>query len=131
MTLTECFAHFGVSVNNSRDAPWSKQAQDGTVVATLWSRKFLDSDRKLYSSGTHKPSTISNRKNKLRIEHFQHARDRNTAIFQSIIVTATTRTRNKFELGARMRLTDLDERTGEFRAERATGWASLDAPDPP
>ena len=121
MTLTDYFAHFGVTVSNSRNAPWSGQAQDGTVVVTLWSDRFLDTERNLYSTGPHKPNTIANWKNKLRTEHLQHARNKNAGIFQSIVVTHITPENNKFEMGARMKLTHLDESTGEFRAERPTG----------
>lgn len=98
MTLTECFAHFGIDVgDNPRGAPWSGKASDGTVVVTLWSDQFLDTDRTRYSSGKHNPKTIVAWKNKQRIKDFQHAQERDSC-FQSIIVTAITPEHNKFDL---------------------------------
>jgi hypothetical protein len=122
MTLTECYAHFGITVSDPRKA-WSRQGNDGTVVVTLWSDLFKDTDRNKYSNfDTFKPSGIERTENKNRMEHLKYARDKQAGIFQSIVVTPKDSSRTetvKREIGPPMRLTQLDEDTGEFSAERA------------
>lgn len=122
MTLTECYARHGITVANPRRA-WSAQADDGTVVVTLWSDMFLDIDRQEYSAFARADLVKwkGRSENKKRIEHLRFARDRNGGIFQSIIVSPKDNSHFKasaYELGPRMRLICLKEDTGEFRAQK-------------
>jgi hypothetical protein len=58
-----------------------------------------------------------------RVKHLRYARDKRAGVFYSIIVTSVAppparRVVRKREIGPRYKLTDLNERTGMFRAER-------------
>jgi hypothetical protein len=125
MNLTDCYAHFGITLNNPRRWAWSKQAEDGTVVVTLWSTLFKDVDRINYDTfDMHEQDRewMERHENRHRIEHLRYARDQRAGIFQSIIVTPGDSRRTEVsnaEIGPRMRLIELNEDTGEFRAQRA------------
>ena len=64
---------------------------------------------------------VERSENKLRIEHLKYARDRCEGIFDSIVITCKEGSVAQIvrrEIGSKMRLVNLNERTGQCRAER-------------
>jgi hypothetical protein len=124
-TKTSAFAHFGAKATNIRWG-WSARSEDGaTVVVTIWDDEF-DPDS---------PSTILDRYghknlakwtgapgNRDRVKNLIWARDRCGGLFRIVVVTARDvdaypRSAKRFRPHSRvMRLTALDEQTGEFSA---------------
>jgi hypothetical protein len=120
MTLTECYAKHGIPVTSPRRV-WSAQADDGTVVVTLWSDMFLDIERREYNSFGRDdlPQWKDRWENRRRIKHLKFARDTHGGQFQSIIAISKGASHFQaagYELGPRMRLICLNDLTGEFRA---------------
>ena len=121
--MTECFAHFGITIENPRGA-WSAQAPNGRAVITLWRQYFTDPDLRRYSTF----GTVTGRKPwpwQKRLALMKKVGVGGT--FDSIVITAANSGPNEAwriirrEIGGEMRLTRLDEETGEFAAERVTG----------
>jgi len=122
-TLTEAYERQGVTVRNPRRT-WSAISDDGkTVVVTLWSDRFQDADRRTYSTfGLDGKGWSDRRENWQRVEHLKHALSRCGGVFESIIVTSPDPIHSRIikrEVGPRMRVVEIDESTGRFRATRA------------
>lgn len=127
-TKKSAFAHFGAKATNSRWG-WSARNEDGTtVVLTVWDDEF-DPDEpnaKIDMFGHRNLRRWQHALgNKDRIKHLKLARDNCGALFH--IVVATARDVNASPRSTRrvrphprvMRLTELNEETGEFRAVSA------------
>jgi hypothetical protein len=123
-TLTEAYARLGATIRNPRRT-WSAMTDDGdNAILTLWSDLFTDVNRQIFDVfGELAGEWIHRSENRRRIEHLRYAGDKRAGVFYSIIVTSVNpppapRVILTREIGPRMKLTDLDERTGRFRAER-------------
>jgi hypothetical protein len=117
LSLTACYAKWGVAITNPRRA-WSAEAEDGTVILTLWSNE-MDVDRRQFSNFRPKGHKFKESWPKTRrTELLKKVAASNDKTFYSIIVTKVSENKNSFEIGPRMRLVKLNELTGEFSAER-------------
>ena len=124
-TLTEAFHRVGVpTAGRNIQQMWSGRSADGSVVAvTLWSDVFGDPDRCVYDTLGHSYEPVTIPAKRRRLADLEYARDKCGGIFRSIIVTpknpsARPRRIAHREIGPNYRLTKIDSRTGEFRAER-------------
>lgn len=131
MTLTDAFAYFdGAKARNPRWS-WSARSPDGrTVVLSLWEDDIRDDGTTfrvdMFGQGQRRqwPSRLGNKE---RIDNLIHARDHCGGLFRVVMVTAKDGIpppRSTGSIGRRfphprltMKLIDLDETTGEFRAE--------------
>lgn len=119
---TEAFSSFGAKLTNPQWS-WSAKADD-SVVLTLWADKFTWKDELASYDGSHEPGDEAALGNKERLRHLVWARDHCEGRIKVVMVkrAATTGTRRTIKevyprADLMMRLTELDERTGEFRAE--------------
>lgn len=122
-TLTEAYARLGATVRNPRRT-WSAITDDGkAVVVTLWTDRFLDLEQSQYSTfGLSGKGWIDRPENRRRAEHLRHAMSKRGGLFRSIIVTPSDRMHSRIverRVGPQMRVTEIDEATGRFKAERA------------
>lgn len=124
-TLRACFAEFGAKATNPR---WGRSARsrDGTVVVvTLW-KDYVDYSAKPIVYDTFNRSERINRPgNRDRIDNLLWARDHCGSRFRVVIIEAEDDKANTRKIARRyplkdwrMRLTKLNEETGEFRAEK-------------
>lgn len=123
---SEAFAYFGASGKNSRWS-WSGRSPDGkTVVLTLWRDEFsYKSEPATYDCFGLKTAIWSNRHgNRERLENLIWARDQCDGLFRVVIAVAEDVKAEPRAIASCfphptmvMRITDLDENTGEFRAE--------------
>ena len=126
---SEAFAYFGAAGKNSRWS-WSARSPDGkTVVLTLWADELNYKSVPIsYDCFGSKTAIWSDRPgNRERLENLIWARDQCDGLFRVVItvaedVHAEPRAIKQChpQRDMVMRLVDLDERTGEFRAEVAT-----------
>ena len=127
-TKTSAFAHFGANATNVRWG-WSARNEDGaTVVLTVWDDGFDVDDPSAVLDTFGDPTlaqwthAIGNRD---RTKNLVWARDNCGGLFRLIVATAKdVNALPRKAVGFRphprvMRLTELDERTGEFRAVSA------------
>lgn len=126
--LKKCFAHFNAKGRNSRWS-WSARTEDGSVVVlTLW----LDLIKYVGGKPTYLPTRHENLQvwqhkpgNTERLENLKWARDNCNGVFSVVITKAVDvdesprRIAECYPVEWQMRLTELDEKTGEFRAELA------------
>ena len=124
--LAVAFRQAGVTAKNPRWS-WSARSEDGNVVVmTLW-KDFIDYKAKPISYGTFDRGNLSTwiekPGNRERLENLKWARDHCDGRFRVIITTAKdvnadTREIEDAHYQARMimKLVDLREETGEFRA---------------
>ena len=124
-TLTECFAHFGVPRAGNVRTWWSDRAPDGQVVITLWTDHF-DAEMVRFSILGRRdlPKWRDRQPNRHRAELLKSVGV--GGVFQSIIqrsADTTSHPRKTVEryIGPLMRLTNLNETTGEFSAEEVEG----------
>lgn len=125
-TLASAFAHFGTSGRNPRWS-WSARSADGAmVVLTLWRDEFDYSTSPVsYSSFGHKVDRWLTRPgNRERLENLIWARDKCDGKFRVVVTVAEDVTADPRKIASCapqdrmiMRLTELNENTGEFRAE--------------
>jgi IS1 family transposase len=122
-TLTEAYSRQGIEVRNPRRTWSAVDPKTGKVVVTLWTDRFQDVDRRSYSTfGLDGKGWSDRYENRLRVEHLKLALSKNKGLFESIIVTANDALHSRIvrcEIGPRMRVVEVDESTGRFRAERA------------
>ena len=125
-TLEQSFAYFGAKATNPVWG-WSASSGDGvTIVLTLWDDLVID-------DGVTLKVDLFGRKdllkwtdalgNRARIKHLKLARERCNGLFRVVVVTPRDKDAYPRTIASRyphetllMRLTDLDEQTGEFRA---------------
>ena len=122
----QAFAHFGVILKNDQWS-WSGRTSDGTVVVlTIWEDQINNKTKPRSYSLFGDPNLsdwIDRLGNRERIENLKWARDHCDGKFSVIIAKAkdtTARTREiaeAYHTKMTMRLTDLNEETGEFSAE--------------
>ena len=122
-TKTEAFATYGAKLTNLQWS-WSARAANA-VVLTLWADKFDWKSKPVSYDGTHEPGDLGMPGNRERLEHLLWARDHCDRRVRVVMArrAAVTGERRKIEdIFARpdlkFRLTELDEKTGEFRAVR-------------
>jgi hypothetical protein len=124
-TLKDAFAHFGAVAANPVWA-WSARSPDGaTVVLTAWEDEFDPNTRPAVMDyyGDKDLARWTNRTgNKDRIRNLIHARDFCDRRFHVVMVKAKDVNASRRSILSRaphpivMRLEELDEKTGEFRA---------------
>lgn len=127
-SLAAAFAHFGAAGKNPRWS-WSARSPDGaTVVLTLWRDEFDYTTTPIsYSSFGHKVDLWLTRPgNRERLENLIWARDRCGGLFRVVITVAEDVNADPRKIASCapqprmiMRIVELDEATGEFRAELA------------
>jgi hypothetical protein len=120
------YAHFGAVLRNPQWS-WSARTKDGGVVLTLWKDEFNYKTKPVsYDLRGHPRLSewIGRPGNRERIENLKWARDHSRGTFRVVIATAKDDTADPRQVAEAypqtkmiMRLTDLDEETGEFRAE--------------
>jgi hypothetical protein len=124
-TLTDCFKEFGATPKNPRFS-WSAVSADGTVVVTLWKDQLDYTSKPITHDLFNRedlPDWINRPGNRDRIEHLRWAKENCDGWFRVIITVAKdenakTRAIEKcYPLKDWwMRLIELNEETGEFRA---------------
>ena len=127
-TLREAFAYFdGAKARNQRWS-WSARSPDSrTVVLTLWEHDIQDcgTTSRVDMFGQAQRRQWPNRLgNKERIENLAHARDHCGGLFRVVTIVAKDRSAPKRRIAKCwpepelvMKLIELDDTTGEFRAE--------------
>ncbi|MEQ9247460.1 MAG: hypothetical protein RLO21_15870 [Nitratireductor sp.] len=125
--LKEAFAKFGVAGRNQR-WNWSARSDDGeTVVLTLWQDlvKVRDGNVHYDTFGLRVEQWEDTPGNQERLENLIWARDKCEGEFRFVITVAADTEAYPRKIAscfARpdwiMKLSDLDETTGEFRAEK-------------
>ena len=125
MKLSECFAHFGAKGANPRWS-WSARSEDGTVVViTLWKdRLSFDGGAIVYDDmGIDTGAWVDRPGNRERIENLKWARDNCDGYFRAVVTVAEDISAQPRRIADcypqprwNMRLVDLNESTGEFRA---------------
>jgi hypothetical protein len=124
--LAESFAHFGATGKNRRWS-WSAKSADGkTVVMALWKDGFDYSSQPIaYDTINRKnlPAWISRAGNRERLEYLMWARVHCNGIFKVVVVVAKDEKAEPRKIAEcfpqdkmTMKITDLNELTGEFRA---------------
>lgn len=128
-TLKDAFGHFGAVAKNPRWS-WSARSADAkTVVLTWWTDETrYDGDRLIFDMVNHPRLDIwrGRKGNRDRIRNLKLARDNCDGLFRIVWCKARDTKADVREAterwpdnDLRMRLTFLDENTGEFRAEAA------------
>jgi hypothetical protein len=133
--LAESLAHFGAAGKNPRWS-WSGRSLDGeTVVINLWRDRvqrenglmvYDEFARPDLQDPEHLPAWMARPGNRERVENLTWARDHCDGYFRVIIIVAKDTNADPREIAEcypqqklRMRITDLDEQTGRFRAVQA------------
>ncbi|SRR6266481_1665225 len=128
MRVRDAFGAFGATVTNERWS-WSAISADrNTVVLTWWKDEIRqESGHLVYDMRNHHRLDIWRDRpgNRERIRHLIHARDNCDGLFRIVWSTAAdlnavirrTISRNP-DLNILMRLVELNEQSGEFRAEQ-------------
>ncbi len=125
-TLAKSFSHFGAAGTNPRWS-WSARSADGkTVVMTLWDDLLDYSNQPItYSTvGAERlPECMDQPGNRERLENLKWARDHCDGMFRVVITRAVDVGAHPREIAEcfpqdrlLMRITDLNEETGEFAA---------------
>jgi hypothetical protein len=129
--LRDAFAHFGTRAHNPRWS-WSARSDDKkTVVLTIWTDRLGNLKQRPLIYDNHGDNVWSWTKkpgNRERIDLLKWARDHCDGRFCVVFVVARDehesprRIKDRYpEPNLVMRLIDLDEDTGEFRAESVSG----------
>jgi len=122
--LSECFQKFGATGANSRWS-WSARSPDGAVVVlTLWKDQIeVQGKTAIYDTfGKNLDKWVDKPGNRERLENLKWARDHCDGLFRVVITTAKDVSANPRAISEcyphdmQMRLYDLNEDTGEFRA---------------
>lgn len=123
-TLAECFQKFGAEKANPRWS-WSARSSDGkTVVLTLWCDliRIQDKTATYDTFGLNLDQWIDRAGNRERLENLKWARDHCDGLFRVVIIVAKDLNTHPWSIAEcyphdmQMRLRDLNEETGEFRA---------------
>jgi len=127
MSLADCFAHFGTMGKNSRWS-WSARSADGKIVVmTLWQDLLsYRNDAIVYDTFGRNDlhQWMNTPGNRERIDNLKWARDHCDGLFRVVITVAKDVNASPREIAKcfpqermLMRLVELNEDTGEFRAE--------------
>jgi len=118
------FAHYGVRLTNARQS-WSGISPKGEVVVGLWRDEFDYKAKPVSYQPNPATNDIWRQKpgNRERISHLIHARDMADGLFRVVVMTAGDTSADPREVAEAyprenmtMRLVELNEATGEFRA---------------
>lgn len=126
MTRTEAFAHFGAQLRNVGWSWSARTADDKTVILALWSDRFSWQARPVryddYRSKVDQ-TWIDRPGNRERLENLVWARDKCDGLFRVVMVTPKDKQSDPREIDESfprddivMKIIDLSEATGEFRA---------------
>lgn len=125
MRLSECFSYFGAKGKNPRWS-WSARSEDGRIVViTLWKdRLSLGGGVVLYNDiGIDTRAWVNRPGNRERLENLRWARDHCDGYFRAVVVVAEdpdVQPRRIVDCYPQpnwnMRLVELNDQTGEFRA---------------
>ena len=119
----KAYKHFGITLKNERWS-WSGRAPDGRVAVTIWKDLLKGKPLKYNMFGDPKLSLWKGRPGNLeRIEHLKWAMHKRDGLFHVVMATAvdvSAEPRSAAEAYPTkliMKLTALDEESGEFSAE--------------
>jgi len=126
--LAEAFASFDGAAGRNQRWSWSARSADGsTVVIALWKDRFDYSSRPVSYGSVGQgapPGWTKNPGNRERLENLKWARDHCGGLFRVVVIEAADPNASPRQIASchpleriTMRITDLDETTGEFRAE--------------
>jgi hypothetical protein len=123
--IVAAYQEFGACLKNPNWS-WSAISPKGEVIVTLWQDEFdYKATPPCYDLFGHPllNSWTGRNGNKDRIEHLKYARDHNEGLFNVVITIAEDTKADPRKIkeafakrNMRLRLTDLNEATGEFRA---------------
>lgn len=118
------FAHYGVTLTNARQS-WSGISPKGEVVVGLWRDEFDYKAKPISYQPNPATNVVWRHKpgNRERIAHLVRARDVAGGLFRVVVMTAGDTSADPREVAEAyprdnmiMRLIELDEGTGDFRA---------------
>lgn len=125
-SLARAFSHFDAKLRNTKTSLSARNEQSKTVVVALW-RDYFDYSKKpavsyrMYRNGADTPAWIDTSGNRDRLADLQWAQANCDGRFRVVIVQAVDPMIDPREVGDAtaqqmmvMRLTELDEQTGEF-----------------
>ena len=124
-TMADCFNHFGVKKKNPRKS-WSARSTDGnTVVLALWKDLLrIEGGRAIYDNFGHATKDWAARTgNQERLADLKWASQHCGGLFRVVIIVAEDVNVEPREIAdcythsMTMRIVELEESTGEFRAE--------------
>ena len=129
-SVVEAFDHFNGAMCKNPGWSWSARDSSGcTVVLALWQHMF-DYRSRPATYSTFGQSDAEKLGNKERIENLKWARDHCRGLFRVVILVVKDKKAERWEAAVRyptrliMRLVELDETTGEFRAEVVTATSA-------
>jgi hypothetical protein len=126
-TRRECFEHFGASCKNPQWS-WSAKSADGRVVVMcMWQDEIKrEGDRMVYQSLTPRRGEENRPGAKERLENLKWAREHCDGLARVVVMRANDTKADPRSIAECfphdklvMRITHIDEATGEFRAESA------------
>jgi hypothetical protein len=126
-TRRECFEHFGASCKNPQWS-WSAKSADGRVVVMcMWQDEIKrEGDRMVYQSLTPRRGEGNRPGAKERLENLKWAREHCDGLARVVVMRANDTKADPRSIAECfphdklvMRITHIDEATGEFRAESA------------
>jgi hypothetical protein len=126
-TRRECFEHFGASCKNPQWS-WSAKSADGRVVVMcMWQDEIKrEGDRMVYQSLTPRRGEQNRPGAKERLDNLKWAREHCDGLARVVVMRANDTKADPRSIAECfphdklvMRITHIDEATGEFRAESA------------
>jgi hypothetical protein len=126
-TRRECFEHFGALCKNPQWS-WSAKSADGRVVVMcMWQDEIKrEGDRMVYQSLTPRRGEGNRPGAKERLENLKWAREHCDGLARVVVMRANDTKADPRSIAECfphdklvMRITHIDEATGEFRAESA------------
>ena len=126
-TRGECFEHFGALCKNPQWS-WSAKSADGRVVVMcMWQDEIKrEGDRMVYQSLTPRRGEQNRPGAKERLENLKWAREHCDGLARVVVMRANDTKADPRSIAECfphdklvMRITHIDEATGEFRAESA------------
>ena len=126
-TRGECFEHFGALCKNPQWS-WSAKSADGRVVVMcMWQDEIKrEGDRMVYQSVTPRRGEQNSPGAKERLENLKWAREHCDGLARVVVMRANDTKADPRSIAECfphdklvMRITHIDEATGEFRAESA------------
>ena len=132
MALRDAFAYFNGAKGANPRWSWSARSPDGrTVVVTLWDDRISDDGKTVVADlfrDEYRHLWRNKPGNKERIENLKLARDHCDGLFRVVMITPKDRRARPRSIAKRyphptlvMKLVELDEETGQFRAESRPG----------